>query len=277
MGTRALTPALHSAFPALSITHMKRFAPFLLTLLLMPLLMGMSKKTPYVLTFHAQAAPEDPPKTFFPFDLGGQRLIFKMVPEVSQENVVAFHPFDSETGNGKGVALQLDFRGRENLYIVTQSRRGQVLLAMVNGKPADYVVMDEPVADGLITIWQGVTPEVIAAMDKKVPRIKAGGPPSASDKMDMPPIGKRERKAAMDAQKAEKKAAEKARKEGRSVEPEVPSLPAAPTTHRMPVEGAPTPAPAPAPGAPAPSAPVPYVPPLPRVGPGMADPTLPPG
>jgi hypothetical protein len=222
---------------------MKRFAPFLICLFLVPFLLGMGKKVPYSLTFHSQASDMDLPKSYFPFDLGGQRLLFKVIPEVSQENVVAFHPFPSETGNGQGVALQLDFRGRGSLEIVTRNRRGEYLLAMVNGQPVDFMVMDQPVSNGLISIWQGVPAEVIAAMDKKLPRIKPGGAPSMSDKMEMPPVGDKERKAAYKKSKAEEKAAEKAaekaRKEGKPAAPEVLSLPQAPVSSRMPVEGAP--------------------------------------
>lgn len=236
---------------------MKRLAPALFALLLTPLLLGMSKKVPYSITFHAQATEQDLPKTYFPLDMGGQRMIFKLIPEVSQENIVAFHPFPSGDGNGQGVALQLDFRGKGSLEIITRERKGEYLIAMVNGKPTDFVVMDEPVTDGLITIWQGITPEIIAQMDKKLPRIRPGGAPSMSNKMEMTPVGKKERKHAYEAYKEEKKAEEKARKEGRSTEPEVPSLPAAPTSSRMPVEGA-----APSPTT-TPSAPEPYIPPTP--------------
>lgn len=236
---------------------MKRLVPFLLALLLAPLLMGMSKKIPYSITFHAQASEQDPPKTYFPLDMGGQRMLFKLIPEISQENVVAFHPFPADDGT-QGCALQLDFRGKGSLEIITRGRKGEYLIAMVNGKPVDFVVMDDPVTDGMITIWKGFTPEIIAQMDKKTPRIKPGGPPSMNKNMEMAPVGKRERKDAYEAHKAEEKAKEKARKEGRSTEPEVPSLPAAPTTSRIPVEGAdPTMAPTPV----RPGAPEPYIPP----------------
>ncbi|WP_050029864.1 hypothetical protein [Verrucomicrobium sp. BvORR034] len=251
---------------------MKRLVPFLLALILTPLLVGMSKKVPYSITFHAQASEQDPPKTYFPLDMGAQRMLFKLIPEVSQENVVAFHPFPAENGNAKGIALQLDFRGKGSLEIITRARKGEYLIAMVNGKPTDFVVMDEPVTDGLITIWEGVSDEVIAQMDKKIPRIKPGGPPSMSKNMDMAPVGKRERKDAYEAHKAEEKAKEKARKEGRPTEPEVPSLPAAPTTSRIPVEGAdPTPAPTPA----RPGAPEPYIPPTNPVPTVPTEPLLP--
>ncbi|MEI6536831.1 MAG: hypothetical protein WCN98_15900, partial [Verrucomicrobiaceae bacterium] len=172
---------------------MKRFAPLLLALIT-PLLLGFSHKTDFTITFHALAAEMDPPKTMFPFDLNGKRVFFKIVPEVSQQNIVAFYPFPAEGGKGYGLTLQLDFLGRSSLEIITRTRRDEYLLAMVNAKPVDSVVLDQPVTDGIITIWQGVPEEVVKAMDKKYPRIKKGAAPSMTKDMDMLPTTKDEKK-----------------------------------------------------------------------------------
>lgn len=215
---------------------MQRFATLVL-LALAPLFMGMNKKPKFTITIHAQADEMDVPKTMFPVEIGGRRILFKILPEISQENVVAFHPFDSESGNGKGVALQLEVRGRGNLEIATRTRRGEMLLAMVNGKPADYLTIDRSVTDGIITIWQGFTPEVIAEMDKKYQRIKASGAPSMSTDMEMIPSTRRERKKAKEAADRAAKEAEKARKAGKPEDEEVPSLPASPASPKLPVEG----------------------------------------
>src|SRR5438046_2922115 len=112
-----------------------RVAP-LLVLLLLPLVMGFSHKPKFTITFHAQAEESDPRKMMFPMQLEGRQILFKLIPEVSQQNVVAFHPFTTETGE-KGVALQLDFRGRGSIEEATRTRRGEYLVAMVNGKPVD--------------------------------------------------------------------------------------------------------------------------------------------
>lgn len=213
-----------------------RTAP-LLVLALLPLVMGFSSKPKFSITFHAQADDMDPKKTMFPIQIEGKHMMFKIVPEVSQQNIAAFHPFDSDTGNGKGVAMQLDFRGRSSLEMVTRTRQGQCLLAMVNGKPVDYVVVDQVIDNGLLTVWQGVTDDIIKQMDKKYPRIKPGGPPTMSEEMEMSPTTKKEKKQSLQAAKDAERAAEKARKSGKPVEPEIPSLPLAPVTNKIPVEG----------------------------------------
>ncbi len=221
-----------------------RLAP-LLMLAMLPLFMGFSSKPKFTITFHAQADDMDPRKTMFPMQIEGRNMLFKLIPEASQQNIVAFHPFDSDTGE-KGVALQLDFRGRESLNIVTRTRQGQYLLTMVNGKPVDYLVIDQVIDNGMITIWRGVPEDVIKQLEKKYQRIKPNGEaPSMSQNMEMSPTTRKEKKQSLKAAKE----AEKARKEGKPVKGEVPSLdaPSAPTTNKIPVEGGES-APSPTPG-----------------------------
>lgn len=220
---------------------MKRCATFLI-LVLAPLLIGMSKKQEYSITFHSQASDMELPKTTFPFQLEGRPVKMQIVPEFSQQNIAAFHPFPSENGNGNGIAIQLDFRGKAALEMVTRTKRGEFLLAMVNGQPVDYLSIDQPVLDGIITIWSGVPDTVIAAMDKKFPRIRTGAAPSMTDRMEMLPTTKKEKKRALQdsKRKPEKESGTPViRSLGDSPEP---PLPAAPVSNQIPVEGGAAPA-----------------------------------
>ena len=46
-----------------------------------------------------------------------------------------------------------------------------MLLAMTNGRPVDMVEIDQPVDDGFIVIWKGITEADIRLYDDAVPRI----------------------------------------------------------------------------------------------------------
>ena len=220
---------------------MKRFVPLFIALLA-PLFLSMAKKKEFTVTFHAQAEEMDVPKTMFPFVLEGQRRLFKIIPEITHKNVAAFHPFPSENGMGNGIAFQLDFRGRSALELVTRTRRGQYLLAMVNGTPVDYLVIDQVVTDGMITVWQGVPDEVVAIMDKKYSRIKSGQAPTVSSNMEMTPTTEHDKKRIIKAEKEAKKKAEKDAKKGIVPPPDkldvtIPRLsPTAPTSSQIPLE-----------------------------------------
>jgi hypothetical protein len=241
-----------------------RIAPLVL-LAVLPLLVAFSKKPTYVITFHAQSEATDSKKMTFPMKIEGRDMIFKMIPEISQQNIIAFHPFDAE-GGGKGVALQLDFSGRATLEMLTRQRQGQVLVAMVDAKPVDYVVIDQVIDNGMITIWRGVPEPTLQQMGKKLARIRPGTSPSASEHMeDMAPTTKKEKRTFWKRSKEEDKEAEKLRKSGKEPEKpkEIPSLnapgaPQAPTSNAIPLEGG-----AGAPGTPSKAVPV-VEPPLPR-------------
>jgi hypothetical protein len=229
---------------------MKRFAPWVF-ILLAPLLISMGKKEEFSITFHSQGSDTDMPKTIFPFVLDGRSLIFKILPEISQRNIAAYHSFPSPTG-GNGLTLQLDFRGKQNLDLITRTRNGEYLLALVNGQPVDYVRIDQVVSNGMITIWQGVPDSVIAALAKKHPRITSSGAPSMTDKFEMSPTTPKEKKKFLERFKKEEREASRRKKAGVEEKPNIPSfnlptasatdpadpaVPSAPTSSQMPIEG----------------------------------------
>lgn len=201
---------------------MKRFLPWML-ILLCPLLLSMGKKEDFVISFHSQGSSTDMPKTVFPMELDGRSLLFKTLPEISHNNISAFHPFPAATG-GYGVTLQLDFRGRNNLELLTRTKPGEYLLTLINGKPVDYVVMDQIVTNGMITIWQGVPDSVIKALEKKYPHIRSESAPSTTDKFDMSPTTPGEKKSFFKRFKKEEREKAKRSKEGIEEEPAVPSF-----------------------------------------------------
>jgi hypothetical protein len=160
---------------------------------------NMKAKDTYSVTIHSQGSVNDSPRSIFPMPLPGraERVIFKIVPEFSHSNVSAVTPFPANNGNGNGIMMKLDFRGAEALEIATRTMHGQVLLAMVNGQPVDFLTIDRPVADGIYTIWEGVSDEVVAQMQKKLPPIKRLK--SMSGAQDMLPTTKGEKRRSVKA------------------------------------------------------------------------------
>ncbi len=204
---------------------------------------GMSKKPKFTVSIHGEGAPEDNPKMIFTETLGGQKMIFKNIPEFSHVNIAAFQPFPDPDGNGNGVTLKLDFRGTNALEVATRMRPGQVLLAKVNGRSCDVVTIDRPVADGIFTIWSGVPDVVIADLKKKYPLISqsrsAGGVG-----IEMTPTTKKEKRDALSRAKAEtkKKAKDEAARlkaEKNGTPPPEPNdgLPRGAATNQIPLEG----------------------------------------
>ena len=203
---------------------------------LLPACSTFKKDPKVIITVFSQGSEMDSPKTIFKRVIAGQQMVFKVIPEFTNQSVVAFHPFDAEDGT-KGVALKLDFKGANSLELVTRMRTGEMLLSMVNGTVVDYVSIDRVVSDGIFTIWRGLPDELIAVMEKEYPRIHEVT--SSSDMFEMTPstsfekkdVRRRAEKAAQEKAKAEAEAAK--RKSRGEFEPEQPKGEAVPLSEAL--------------------------------------------
>jgi hypothetical protein len=205
---------------------------------------AMGSKPKFTISFHAEGSDMDNPRSIFRFAIPGRAkpMVFKRVPEITHSNIAAYHAFPTPNGNGQGVAFRLDFRGTGALEMLTRLRRGEVLLAMVNGSPVDYLTIDKPVVDGVITIWEGVPDTVVAELKKKYPPISELR--SMSSGQEMLPTTKSEKKRAMqEAEDRRKQADQKAKVDAAKPATTSPApvgdngLPSGPLSDRIPVEG----------------------------------------
>lgn len=182
------------------ISHMKSFFLVLAACLTFASMAeGMSRKAKFSISFHSQGAEHESPRSIFKYAVPGssQAMIFRKIAEFSHNEVAAFHSFPAPSGNGNGVTLRLDFRGSNALELLTRTRQGEIVLALVNGQPVDYLTIDKPVGDGLITIWEGVPDSVVAEMKKKYPPIDKLESASTGDK-NMLPTTKKEKRDLME-------------------------------------------------------------------------------
>lgn len=183
-----------------------------------------------LITAHVQTDAIEHPSEIMRLPIGGREIAFRKIPEFSQRSISGFEPFPAEDGQGYGVLLQLDTKGRNSLELASRMSHGMAMLTMVNALPIDMVELDQPITDGRFTIWRGLSKETIDEMDKFYPRIKYMK--SSSRWMDMLPSTDKEklnsRRVAKEAEAAEK-AAERDRERG-VVRP-------APKTKDIPLEG----------------------------------------
>lgn len=145
------------------------------------------------ITVHSQGSDMDSKKTVFRYPIEGRSMIFKEIAEFSTQSLAAFHPFPADDGT-QGVAMKLDFKGTNNLELVTRLRQGEILMTMVNGAYVDHVIIDRPLTEGIFTVWRGFSDEQIAALDEEYPRIK--DLTSSSTFIDMTPSTQKEKREA---------------------------------------------------------------------------------
>lgn len=134
--------------------------------------MAGGNKGPAVnISFHIETEASDNPKMIFPYEVMGNQRFFRRLPEVSSKDFVAFSPFPADDQASYGVILQLKDNARRRLAAVTQISSGKWLVCQAFGRIVDGVLVDDPVDDGVVVVWKGLTLEEIRQMDEALPRI----------------------------------------------------------------------------------------------------------
>jgi hypothetical protein len=120
-------------------------------------------------TFHLETEAGENPKMVFSQQVGGRERFFRRVPEVGTKDIATFSPFPNEGGDF-GVAFRLKGNAARRLSAITAANQGRWLIASLNGRPLDAVLIDAQIDDGVLVIWKGVTLADIDILDKSLPR-----------------------------------------------------------------------------------------------------------
>ncbi len=132
---------------------------------------GNAEENPMI-TFHIETEQAENPQLVFPVEAGGKTRYFRRMPEIALRDIQAFRPFPGDdAANTYGIVFQLKNNAARRLTNITQANQGRMMLATTNGRPVDMVRIDQPVDDGFIVIWKGVTEADIRIYDKDLPRI----------------------------------------------------------------------------------------------------------
>lgn len=160
------TARMHSRIAALTT---------MVVLALAPAGFAGGKKEPKVsVTFHMETEATDNPKMIFPQMANGERRFFRRLPEVGTKDIASFNPFPSDFGGDDyGVVFQLKGNAATRLAALTNANQGRWMIAQVNGRVVDGVMIDQQISDGKLVIWKGVTLADINLLDKEFVRTGA--------------------------------------------------------------------------------------------------------
>lgn len=155
---------------------MNRRLAILFLLPALALFMGNGKKAKSSLvTFHLEGTQEEAPKFSIPIKLGSEmrQYYFKRVPSLTDADIAYFYPFVSENGASFGVGFKLTPYGTETLKALTLTNQGKLLGIRVPNAPYGAVMIDQPIEDGVIVLWEGLTQDHLKAFEKKFAHIEA--------------------------------------------------------------------------------------------------------
>jgi hypothetical protein len=151
----------------------------LCAILVQPLAAGDGKQK-HTFSFHSEGNAVDGAKRTFPHSIDGEEKIFQTIPDISHLDFSGFVPFRANDGS-YAAAFTLNLHGAIKLNQLTLSKRGAYMVATVDMKVVDHMIIDKPVKDGVIILWRGLTAEHVLYLEKvlKIPVIKeqGGAPP----------------------------------------------------------------------------------------------------
>ncbi len=159
------TPAMQSRIAAFTMMVILALAPGVFA--------GGKKENKAAVSFHLETEASDNPKMIFGQLANGQTRYFRRLPEFSMKDIVSFSPFPSLVGQEYGVMFKLKESAANRLAAITNANQGRWMIAQLNGRVVDGVMIDKQVSDGFIVIWKGVTQGDLAILDEEMPRIGA--------------------------------------------------------------------------------------------------------
>ena len=151
----------------------RRFAAILVLSAMLPCLPAMaggSAKNKASITFHLETDASDNPKMIFPQLANGQTRYFRRMPEIGIKDMVSFTPFQAENGEGLGLVFRLKENASRRWSAITNTNQRRWMIANLNGRIVDGVVIDRQVDDGVLVVWKGATAEDLVLLDKALPR-----------------------------------------------------------------------------------------------------------
>lgn len=143
--------------------------------LLSSLCLGAGKKYQmFLVTFHLEGDQHDNPKFMHPVKLGQdhRQYFFSKIPTFKDNDIEWFYPFTSRDGGSYGAAFQLKEHALQELKGVTLTNQGKLLGIRIAGSPLQHAVLiDRPVTDGVIVLWEGLTQNHLKQFRKRFPHV----------------------------------------------------------------------------------------------------------
>jgi hypothetical protein len=126
-------------------------------------------------SFHMESDGNDNPKMIAQAIHNGKNRFFRRLPEITTKDIVSFNPFPSELGDDYGIVFRLTPAATNRLAAATAANQGKYLMAQLNGRLVDGVLIDKQINDGFVVIWKGATLGDIQLLDNDKPRMGEEG------------------------------------------------------------------------------------------------------
>lgn len=128
-----------------------------------------AKKPVLDLRVHAEGTEAEAPTFAIPATLlNGRPTFLQRMPLVTQSEIETIYPFAAADGS-QGVYLKLGQHGSRLLQQHTMSQQGKLLVVMLNGRMVSNLLVDRPIADGIVCIPRALTQEDVTLLTSAFP------------------------------------------------------------------------------------------------------------
>jgi len=132
---------------------------------------GSTKGGQLVVSIHMQGGEDaTQPELITPVKLGTEhkQYYFIKIPIFTDRDFLWYYPFVSQDGNSHGVAFKLKEERIPLLTKISSEHQGKLLGTRVVDAPLNAILIDQPVTDGVIVIWDGLAKSHLQVIDTKV-------------------------------------------------------------------------------------------------------------
>jgi len=131
--------------------------------------MGAAKRPSLDLRIHALGTAAEAPTFAYPATLlNGTPIFLQRMPLLTQREVVSVFPFAAKDGT-EGIYLKLGAHGSRLLEQNTMTRRGTMLVVLLNGRQVSNLLVDRPINDGIVCIPRGLNADEISLLTAAFP------------------------------------------------------------------------------------------------------------
>ncbi|MDF1862406.1 MAG: hypothetical protein P1U87_19470 [Verrucomicrobiales bacterium] len=137
----------------------------------------------YLVTFHLEAEKTDNPKMITPVKLGREhrQYFFNKIPTFTDHDIQWFFPFTSDDGVSYGAAFKLKDHALTELKAITLTNQGKLLGLRCSDAPLEAVLIDRPITDGVVVVWNGLQQRHLQEFRKRFPHVDDLAPPSGPE------------------------------------------------------------------------------------------------
>ncbi len=151
-------------------TLLVALSSLILMALALPLHGGGKKEAKLQISFHMETEATGNPKMIFPQLVAGRTRYFTRMPEISSKDIVSYAPFPSSMDESYGAVFKLKDHVSNRLAAITNANQGRWMIAQINGRVVDGIIIDSQVNDGRLVVWKGISLADFTIFDEELPR-----------------------------------------------------------------------------------------------------------